>query len=733
MERCFRGRGSKVRGTAAGGVVLVGVVLAWVGFAGRGDTGSVVSAASGAGAARLERESVVAAVTYGTYLGGGLDDVVRGVAVDGEGNVYVVGDTLSGDFPTVNAYQPSNAGSFDIFVSKFDASGSGLIYSTYLGGSGQDHARSIAVGADGSVYVVGSTNSRDFPLANAVQGAYGGGDADAVVFKLGPGGDTLVFSTYLGGSVEDRGYGVAAGVDGSAYVTGATWSDNFPLQMPMLMYCGISTYADGFVAKIGPGGGSLGYSTYLCGDDDDRGIAIAVDGEGNAYVTGHTNSEDFPTLNAYQAEYRGYQDAFVAKVNAAGSALVYSTYFGGTVDEAGWGIALDEGRNVYITGFTKSPDFPLLNAVQPEPGGDDDAFVAKLGASGANLVFSTYLGGIGHDFGQGVAVGGAGGAAVVGRTASHNFPVVEPAQGELRGQSDAFAARFSPAGSALVYSTYLGGSNLEDGWAAAECGVGSGECGIGGIYLAGGTWSGDFPVVEPYQGVNRGGGDGFVGRVSDVSLPSPTPSPTACAVQFSDVPAGHTFYRYVRCLVCRGVVSGYSDGTFRPDRVVTRGQIAKIVANAAGLSEPPGAQTYEDVPPSHTFYTEIMRLSSRSVMSGYACGGPGEPCVPPQNRPYFRPGNNATRGQLSKIVSNAANITDPVSGQFYADVPTAHTFYVEIMRLTGRGVMSGYACGGVGEPCDGEQRPYFRPANNVTRGQVSKIVANAFFPGCEGD
>jgi hypothetical protein len=222
-----------------------------------------------------------------------------------------------------------------------------------------------------------------------------------------------------------------------------------------------------------------------------------------------------------------------------------------------------------------------------------------------------------------------------------------------------------------------------------------------------------------------------VPTITATQPPGGTATPTACTITFTDVPPNHTFYNEIRCLACRGVISGYSDGTFRPGNNITRGQISKMVSNAAGFSEPVSGQTFQDVPPSHTFYTEIMRLSNRGVMSGYACGGVGEPCVPPENRPYFRPGANATRGQLSKIVANAANITDPVTGQFYQDVPPTHTFYVEIMRLTGRGVMSGYACGGVGEPCiPPENRPYFRPGNDVTRGQASKIVANTFFPGC---
>jgi hypothetical protein len=213
---------------------------------------------------------------------------------------------------------------------------------------------------------------------------------------------------------------------------------------------------------------------------------------------------------------------------------------------------------------------------------------------------------------------------------------------------------------------------------------------------------------------------------------TPTATPTACTLTFTDVPIDHTFYNEIRCLACRGVLGGYADGSFRPGNDITRGQISKVVSNAAGFSEPVSGQTFEDVPPANTFYEWIERLTGRGVMSGYACGGPLEPCVPPLNRPYFRPGQNATRGQLSKIVSNAANITDPASGQFYADVPSTHTFYLEIMRLTGRGVMSGYACGGVGEPCvPPENRPYFRPGNKITRGQASKIVANTFFPGCQ--
>ena len=204
-----------------------------------------------------------------------------------------------------------------------------------------------------------------------------------------------------------------------------------------------------------------------------------------------------------------------------------------------------------------------------------------------------------------------------------------------------------------------------------------------------------------------------------------------CAVSFSDVPSGSTFYTYIRCLACRGIISGYSDGTFRPNSEVTRGQLAKIVSNAAGFSDNPGTQIFEDAPSSNTFYQWINRLARRGIMSGYLCGGTGEPCVPPSNRPYFRWGANATRGQTSKIVSNAANFNEPVSGQSFEDVPPSYSFYEWIQKLASRSIMSGYPCGGPGEPCVPPQnRHYFRSVNNVTRGQSSKIVANTFFPNC---
>jgi hypothetical protein len=215
-------------------------------------------------------------------------------------------------------------------------------------------------------------------------------------------------------------------------------------------------------------------------------------------------------------------------------------------------------------------------------------------------------------------------------------------------------------------------------------------------------------------------------------------NPCDCSIGFTDVPEGSTFYDFVVCMACQGIISGYTTGCetgdpcFRPNNNVTRGQLSKIVANAAGFSEPVGAQQYEDVPPGSTFFDFVWRLSDRGIVGGYACGGPGEPCVAPGNLPYFRPNGNATRGQISKIVANAANLSDPPGNQIFEDVPPGSTFFDFVQRLTNLGVMGGYACGGPGEPCvPPGNLAYFRPQNNATRGQTSKVVANSFFPNCD--
>jgi hypothetical protein len=214
---------------------------------------------------------------------------------------------------------------------------------------------------------------------------------------------------------------------------------------------------------------------------------------------------------------------------------------------------------------------------------------------------------------------------------------------------------------------------------------------------------------------------------------TPTPTATSCPIEYSDVLPGSTFYAYVRCLACRGIVNGYSDGTFRPNNPVTRGQLSKIVSNSAGYSETHSETTFQDVPVGSTFYQFIERLASRGFIAGYPCGGTGEPCVPPSSLPYFRPNANVTRGQTSKIVASAKGLPAPPPGRHtFQDVPVGSTFWQWIEALATTGAISGYPCGGTGEPCvPPGNLPYFRPNNDVTRGQSTKIVGNTFFPNCQ--
>jgi hypothetical protein len=213
---------------------------------------------------------------------------------------------------------------------------------------------------------------------------------------------------------------------------------------------------------------------------------------------------------------------------------------------------------------------------------------------------------------------------------------------------------------------------------------------------------------------------------------TPTPTPTACPIQFSDVSQGSTFYEAVRCLVCRGIASGYGDGTYRPSESLTRGQLAKLVSNSAGFMEGPSYEPrFQDVLPFTTFYLYIQRLANRGYVSGYACGGPDEPCVAPYNLPYFRPSAPASRGQSAKIISDVALFNNRPSGQAFADAPVSSPFYTQVERLSSRYIISGYPCGEPGEPCIApDNKPYFRPGSALTRGQVAQILTRTFFPGC---
>jgi archaellum component FlaF (FlaF/FlaG flagellin family) len=324
------------------------------------------------------------ALVYSTYLGGSADDTGKGIAVDTGGNVYVTGGTSSTDFPIANAIQSKNHGGSDAFVTKLNAGGIALVYSTYLGGNSDDYGSGVAVDSTGRAYITGQTSSTNFPTKNAIQPAYGGGEDDAFVTKINAAGTGFVYSTYLGGSGLDAWgpVGIAVDTGGNAYVTGLTESPDFPTANAIQPT--LNGTNDAYVTKINANGSALVYSTFLGGSSGDNGSAIAVDAAGDAYVTGDTGSSDFPTKNAIQPTRNGDVDVFVTKFNADGSALVYSTYLGGSYGAEGFGVALDAAGSAYLTGFTSAgarTPFPTTAlGFQQSIKGVYDVFVTKIAA-----------------------------------------------------------------------------------------------------------------------------------------------------------------------------------------------------------------------------------------------------------------------------------------------------------------------------------------------------------------
>jgi hypothetical protein len=466
-------------------------------------------------------------LSYSTYLGGSDMDYANGIAVDPSGSAYVTGYTASIDFPLANPAQSSPGGGtcsdgvdtipcFDAFVTKLNPAGTALVYSTYLGGSNEDYGTGIALDASGDAYVTGYTNSTDFPVQNALQAENAGG-YDAFVAELSADGAFLIYSTYRGGSGDDIGTGIAVDSSGNAYISGYTASPDFPVTPGALQTNYGGGDHDGFVVKFNSGGAKLGYSTFLGGSADDYAYGVAVDSAGDAYVTGATNSANFPTLNAFQPNYAGglcavapntfpCYDAFVAKLNPAGSALIYATYLGGTGSDYGYAIALDGSSNAYVTGYTISTNFPTTaGAYQRVFGGSYDAFVAKLNGAGSALVYSTYLGGPGTEIGYDIAVDSLGRALVTGYNYGGQFPTVSPTQAQNAGFYDAFVSVLNASGSSLDFSTYLGGS-------LDEVGRGISLDPSGNAYVTGGTFSLDFPITSGSYQPSYGGGpyDAFV-------------------------------------------------------------------------------------------------------------------------------------------------------------------------------------------------------------------------------
>lgn len=485
--------------------------------------------------------AVAAALGYGTFVGGERTDWANAVAVDATGAAYVTGTTNTASFPTTPGSDTTFGGGYDVFVSKFRPDGSGLVYSTFVGGSQYEEAFAITLDGAGAAYLTGWTSSPNFPTTSSAFDRTLNGSADTFVAKLTPSGTSLAYGTYLGGQGQDSARGlwgsfVAVDSGGAAYVVGKTDSPDYPVTSGAFdtTYNG-GTY-DVFASKLSPNGGALVYSTFIGSSGSDEATTVAVDSQGAAYVAGRTDSPQYPTTaSAFDRTHNGGWDGFVTKLSPTGAALGYSTFLGSGATDRIYAIAVDSGGAAYVSGVTFQGSFPTTaGAYDPTFNGERDVFVTKLNAVGSGLVYSTFLGGSAHDATWGMAIDSAGAVYLVGLTFSANFPTTANAfdRSYNAGWDDAFYAKLGSGGDTLLYSTFLGGGvgDTNRQWSDEAYGV---AVDLGGnAYVVGFTESPDFPTTAgAFDRVfdNDGaapGSDGFLAKFGPGTPPPPTPIPT---------------------------------------------------------------------------------------------------------------------------------------------------------------------------------------------------------------
>ena len=436
-----------------------------------------------------------------TYLGGDRVEEGNSLALDSTGNVYLTGSTGSSDFPTTSGVYDltynDNGGDHDVFVSKLNSSLTTLLASTYLGGSYEDKGNSLALDNSGNVYLTGVTISNDFPTTPGVCERNHNGHYDAFVSKLNIDLTELIASTYLGGSNEDRSEFLALDRAGAVYLTGLTYSMDFPTTLGSYdrSYNGSSYAGDVFVSKLNENLNILLASTFLGGKYDDEGSSLALDRSGNVYVTGNTLSTDFPTTpEAYDRIYKGglyAGDVFVSKLNENLNILLASTFLGGKYDDEGSSLALDRSGNVYVTGNTSSDDFPITPGAYERRNNGFDIFVSKLNSSLTTMLASTFLGGTSYNEGSSLALDSLDNVYLTGWTYSLDFPTTPGAYDRSfnGGLSDVFVSKLNSDLTTLLASTFLGGSKREEGYSLALDSAGN-------VYLTGDTISEDFPTTS---------------------------------------------------------------------------------------------------------------------------------------------------------------------------------------------------------------------------------------------
>jgi hypothetical protein len=442
-------------------------------------------------------------LSYSTYVGGAGYDAGYAIATDGSAGVYVTGTTASIGFPAQGSGVNSNN---DAFVMKFNESGA-LLYTTVLASNGNTSGQAIAADSSGNAYIAGTTEASDFPVTKGAWQTVFGGITDAFAAKLNPAGN-LVYASYIGGTGQETGTGIAIDASGNAYVSGFT-SSIFPTTPGAAQTLYGGGFSDAFVVKLNPLGSAAVYSTLLGGSGNDEAEAIVVDAAGNACIAGYTDSTNLPVYDAPQPSTGGEGDALVACLNASGTAWTMVSYLGGSNVDQAFAMAIDASGNLYVAGDTYSPDFPITAGVfQPGNAGGYDAFLAKLSAGGGTLVYATYLGGNGSDAATTVAVGSAGDVWIGGYTTSTNFPLSGAWQSVPGGSFDGFLSHLSPNAAGLLTSSYLGGSGDDRVLALALDPTGI-------LFATGSTLSSNFPVTPgAMQGAAPAGLNAFLVNIN---------------------------------------------------------------------------------------------------------------------------------------------------------------------------------------------------------------------------
>ncbi len=459
-------------------------------------------------------------LSYSTYLGGGYIDLGNDIAVDGTGATYVVGETRSSDFPTISgAFDITPEGISDIFITKLSADGTNLVFSTLIGGSNYETGASVAIDESGMIYVSGSTGSSDFPTTiGSFDPEYNGGYWDGFVAKLNQNGSALIYSTFLGTGNTEGVSAIAVDATGAAFVTGDTESSGFPTTPGAFDSTFNGGYRDAFVTKLNPSGSVLIYSSFLGGSVTDGGVSLAFDNSGNAYIAGVTSSPDFPTTpGAFDTSCRNCSsdNGFVTKLSPSGSALEYSTFLGGDGFDIISGLAIDNSNEVYITGTTGSSNFPTTPGVFDTSfnEGNFDSFVSKLSTDGSNLIYSSFLGGGDKDNGYSIAVDSSGNAYVGGYTSSNNFPVTPWAFDPILTGDADAFVSELNPDGASLVYSTLLGGSGSD-CSNEACTLAVSNTDTSSIYITGATQSIDFPTSTfAYDASYNGGIDAFVTKL----------------------------------------------------------------------------------------------------------------------------------------------------------------------------------------------------------------------------